>query len=105
MTDQEVPKHSFKITSSVGNWRKSFSLALGVPTGFLPIMNSNGNVHLSIVNEPSFLLISFKIIQDDNHPDHVTMYEKRLSPYMFKEILRRMEISMMVDSEQIISSD
>ncbi len=103
MVSNEEAKHNFKISSTVGNWRKSFSLALSVPNGFLPKMDSDDSIKLSIVSEPSFLVISFPIVPDDNHLEYQSMYEKRLSPYMFKEILRRIEINMMTDVDVIIS--
>jgi hypothetical protein len=103
MTTHEKIKQNLKLRSDLDNWEKSISIALDVPDGFLPKLDEDGYMNLSLVREGDILFFSFAIIPEDSHPGYQTIFDKILSTLRSDEIIRELEITIVADVDTPVS--
>ncbi len=103
-TDDE--KLNLIINSDAKNWREKFSFALSLPEGFIPKLDSDENVRLTLLKQPEFFTLSLTIVPNEENPSLQKIHEVELDGTELMNIIKELHIVVMTDvSSKIVSHE
>jgi hypothetical protein len=98
MIENNELQHNLIINSETKRWREQFSNLIGLPAGFIPKLDSDDNVRLTLTKEADLFQLSINIIPVGENPSMQKIHEVELSGSRLNEIIRTLGIVVMTDA-------